>query len=294
MARTVPGLVGAGAGDMFNRELVSSSEAVLASRAFEELCTKAKGDPTLAQLADQLRRRLGSGDDHPKVRATVDKVTEWVAAGRNVLVFCVFTRTQRAVAQAIEDRIKAQRLRGRVAQPPGNNIEPELRDQFRSRDDDPVVLVVRDVCSESIDLDGGRPCLVHHDLPWNPARLRQRWGRVVRAGSGFTAVDRDHIFMPVLDVEVDARLAATLITREAIGNVLLPDGVGLGEREDGAASDGAIPDDILCQLAAPRASLTDNRPRSRTAGRSEQPSGHYVGRSPKDSMCLVEVGVQCP
>jgi hypothetical protein len=54
----------------------------------------------------------------------------------------------------------------------------------------------------------------------------------------------------VLDVEVDSRLADTLIKRQEIGDVLLPDGIGLGEREDGAASDEAIPDDILCKLAA--------------------------------------------
>lgn len=63
-----------------------------------------------------------------------------------------------------------------------------VKARFREPKGAPLVLVVRDNLSESIDLDGGRPCLVHHDLTWNPARMAQRYGRVVRICSGFQPV----------------------------------------------------------------------------------------------------------
>ena len=36
--------------------------------------------------------------------------------------------------------------------------------------DEAIAMVVTDKLSESIDLDGGEPCIVHHDLAWNPIR----------------------------------------------------------------------------------------------------------------------------
>ncbi len=104
---------------------------------------------------------------------------------------------------------------------------------------EPLVLILQDRFSERIDLDGGRPCLVHHDLPWNPARLTQRWGRVVRAGSGLVPVAPDDIYIPVLDVEVDRRLADTIAARARIGAILLPPQLADDDTEDNGASERA-------------------------------------------------------
>jgi len=72
--------------------------------------------------------------------------------------------------------------------------------------------------------------------------------------------------VPVLDVEVDIRLADTLANRAAIGDVLLPDGAGLGEREKGEPIDEAIPNSILRELASLSATGSHSRRVSSGAG----------------------------
>jgi len=47
----------------------------------------------------------------------------------------------------------------------------------------PEVLIVTAVGQEGIDLHRECRHVIHHDLPWNPATLEQRTGRVDRIGS---------------------------------------------------------------------------------------------------------------
>jgi hypothetical protein len=47
--------------------------------------------------------------------------------------------------------------------------------------------------SESIDLDGGKPIVIHHDLAWSPVRWTHRMGRVARASTGFKGPSRKDI-----------------------------------------------------------------------------------------------------
>jgi len=86
---------------------------------------------------------------------------------------------------------------------------------------------------------------VHHDLPWTPARVTQRWGRVVRAGSQFTPVKQQDIYVPVLDVDADRRLFDTVKTRAALGDLLLPREV-LTDTQD--ADEYTLPEKLLDQL----------------------------------------------
>lgn len=127
---------------------------------------------------DQLIERLGTGTTHPKVAATVDWVKTQVAEGRHVVVFTSWLPTRDAIGQAliaagVED----------VSAPTGSkSIPKQIEARFKaSAPGQPVVLVLTDRFSESIDLDGGEPSIVHHDLAWNPVRLTQRWG----GSSGF-------------------------------------------------------------------------------------------------------------
>lgn len=47
----------------------------------------------------------------------------------------------------------------------------------------PHILVCTSIGSEGIDLHLHCADIIHHDLPWNPAKLEQRTGRVDRVGS---------------------------------------------------------------------------------------------------------------
>ncbi len=86
---------------------------------------------------------------------------------------------------------------------------------------------------------------MHHDLPWTPARVTQRWGRVVRAGSQFASVKPQDIYVPVVDVDADRRLFDTVKTRAALGDLLLPREV-LTDKQD--TDEYTLPDELLDQL----------------------------------------------
>ena len=233
VARIVPEIVDAGKGDMFQRRLVSSSEAFWGGTAGRKLEEDANA-LGIAPLVDELKSRLGLLDQHPKIRATADWVTSQIQnSNRHVLVFAHFHDTRDALAKVLTKRLGS----GRVAAPKNvgdlvktGDAGTSLQHLFRQMTSEPFVLIVTDAFSESIDLDGGHPCLVHHDLVWNPVRLEQRWGRVVRMSSGFKAVAQQDVFSPVLDTEVDERLFATARARASIGKLLLP--LGIDDSDD--------------------------------------------------------------
>lgn len=206
------------AGDMFHRRLCSSSEAFWAGKVGKALEGAAVGQPAIRRFVEVLRRDLGAGVGHPKVKASIDWVKERVVAGRHVLVFCTFVDTQEALAAALEaEGIDHHAPDDRRA------LTTEIMHRFRTPPaGKPLVLVARDNLSESIDLDGGDAALLHHDLTWNPARLTQRWGRLVRRSSGFRPVPDEHHAAPILPVEIDRRLADVVAKRTHQADWMVP------------------------------------------------------------------------
>lgn len=233
VAQLVPELLDDGKGDMFQRRLVSCSEAFWSGAAGTLLNERAMENPALLPLLQQLSNRLGTAGQHPKIEATGRWVARRVRSRtepRHVLIFCVFKETQQVLGAELT------RLLGNEAvYCPDDQIHGDWAERFRqqpSKKNLPVVLIARDNLSESIDLDGGRPCVVHHDLPWNPARIQQRYGRVVRISTGFQRVEASDVFIPVLDTEVDRRMFSTLVHRCELIQRLLPSRHGLRAHPD--------------------------------------------------------------
>lgn len=98
----------------------------------------------------------------------------------------------------------AARNRDTVARVAGKT-PPAERDRFFTGFNTPLVpevLIVTSVGQEGIDLHRECRHVIHHDLPWNPATLEQRTGRVDRIGSKaerLAGVDKES---GVLDVVV--------------------------------------------------------------------------------------------
>lgn len=210
---------GKGKDDTTHRMLLSSGRAFRESGGGKRLTDTLEAAGQQA-LAAELFTRLGEVPyDHPKVQATVDAALDQFKEGRHVLVFCIFKGTQRDLADELEYWVG-----------PDHVLRPESASalkghdlaRFRTRGASPLVIVARDNLSESIDLDGGHPALIHHDLSWNPARLDQRWGRIVRAGSGFKKPDFQYV--PLLDLPAERRLYDTMKNRDRMGERLLPIG----------------------------------------------------------------------
>lgn len=223
--------------DSYQRMILSSHRAVLHHKAFKDVRGWADGPEASVSargLVDIVEKRLSASDEraHPKVRATAEWVGARLKAGRHVLVFCVWEQSQSALREAI----------GKAA--PGFRVETPVRvEQARSICDQgfgrtvdasnqPIAMVVRDNLSESIDMDGGHPCVVHHDLVWNPVRWDQRMGRVFRASSGFMPIKDEDIYLPVLDVAADRRLYETMCKRRELSGHVLQMASLVGDREE--------------------------------------------------------------
>ncbi len=213
--------------DAYIRMLDSSLGAWRGSSVCE--AARESGNPALRELLAELEHALGSGGDHPKVSATCALAVERVAGPhrpKHVLIFCVWRNTQKDLQLTIEaelDRIGCADIL--VEAPDDLSGVKSVLQAFRrpaSSHDPPIVLVVRDNLSESIDLDGGTPVVIHHDLAWSPVRWTQRMGRVVRVSSGFTAPPRRDVLIPVLETASDCRLWKTLLARRTLTLKVVP------------------------------------------------------------------------
>ena len=151
---------------------------------------------------------------------------------QHVLIFCEFVNTQAEVAAAVKELIAAEGLGGPA--PPVRVFAPRKRNEARQIHEDwfqhrpgpdnlPVVLVVSDMLSESVDLDGGRPVVIHHDLAWSPVRWTQRMGRVVRARTGFQKLKKADVIVPVMPTRIDERLWDTVVNRHKLMKAAIGD-----------------------------------------------------------------------
>ncbi|MDQ3674988.1 MAG: hypothetical protein M3365_11505, partial [Gemmatimonadota bacterium] len=66
----------------------------------------------------------------------------------------------------------------------------------------PEVLIATGVLAEGIDLHRACRRVIHHDLPWNPAKLEQRTGRVDRIGSLSARLQQEHGDVPESAVDI--------------------------------------------------------------------------------------------
>lgn len=92
----------------------------------------------------------------------------------------------------------------------------------------PDILVCTAIGSEGIDLHLNCDEIIHHDLPWNPARFEQRTGRIDRVGSLaerlYRPEIRDHLLdigVPFLAFDYDEFQFKTLLSRAQKFEVLL-------------------------------------------------------------------------
>ena len=84
----------------------------------------------------------------------------------------------------------------------------------------PMILIANEVMQEGLDLQRSCRRVIHHDLPWNPAQLEQRVGRVDRLGGRIHKLrDKDkeaklEILYPLIRQTIDARIYETVRQRE--------------------------------------------------------------------------------
>lgn len=208
--RMLAGLDRGGGGDRYYQAIVSSWRAVRESSTWQNMANQAESDPNIKNLLGELERHMAR--PHPQVESTTSWIEEKIEERpRNILVFTWSTNTQPELAKHLTERLsnKAEILAPKT-KPTNDQIK-----RFREKpaNDRSLILVARNNLSESIDLDGGNPCLVHHDLDWNPVRMTQRLGRIVRISSGFEKIAQEDVYFPHLDLPGQNRLRDMLAKR---------------------------------------------------------------------------------
>ena len=133
---------------------------------------------TLEDLSARARRLVESGRESKfeKLREVLEDPRH---AGEKWLIFS----EHRDTVEYLIRRLEGLGFSGRIAQIHGGMAWPEREEQvarFR-RPDGARYLVATDAAGEGINLQFCR-LMVSYDVPWNPARLEQRMGRIHRYG----------------------------------------------------------------------------------------------------------------
>lgn len=151
-------------------------------------------------------------------------------------------------------------------------------------DKDLLVLIANDAAGEGVNLQRGH-LMVNYDLPWNPNKIEQRFGRIHRIGQTEVCHLWNLVAHETREGEVYARLLEKLeAAREALGGRvydvlgelfegvalrdLLFDAIQYGEREDVKARlfqtvDSAVDNARLIELLKKRALTNDSMPEAR-------------------------------
>ena len=137
----------------------------------------------LERLAHELRRsgedtkwvELGRILDDPRVHDPARDV------GRRIVIFTEARDTLEYLAERIGSRTGEAES---VAVIHGGIPRDRRRATIAAFNDDPSVrfLIANDAAGEGVNLQRGAHLMVNYDLPWNPNRLEQRFGRIHRIG----------------------------------------------------------------------------------------------------------------
>jgi hypothetical protein len=149
-------------------------------RALAEKARRAPDAKVLALLAwmrEHLCPAIGLGEDTKASRA-------WSA--RRVILFTEYADTKRYLLEILTAAVAhTHRAEHRIRQFHGG-MGDESRDEVQRAfnappDEDPVrILIATDAAREGVNLQAHCADLFHIDIPWNPARLEQRNGRIDR------------------------------------------------------------------------------------------------------------------
>lgn len=188
----------------------------------------------------------------------------------------------------------ADKIRARLGKPDAvevihGGVTREERRKVIERfmqDKDLLVLVANDAAGEGVNLQRGH-LMVNYDLPWNPNKIEQRFGRIHRIGQTEVCHLWNLVAADTREGEVYARLLEKLeAARAALGGRvydvlgelfegtalkdLLFEAIQYGEREEVKARlfkviDGAVDQDHLLALLKRRALTNDTMPEAQVA-----------------------------
>lgn len=212
-------------------------------------------------------RELESILDHPLIH---DPVT---GLRRKILIFTEPKDTLEYLAQKIGSRLGEP---GSVVVIHGGVAREARRAAIAAFNSDPLVgvMIANDAAGEGVNLQRGAHLMVNYDLPWNPNRLEQRFGRIHRIGQTevchlwnlCAANTREgEVYRRLLEKLEEARVALGGKVYDVLGELfegqalrdLLVEAIRYGDRPEKKAElfrkvDGAVDVDAIEKLVAER------------------------------------------
>jgi superfamily II DNA/RNA helicase len=231
-------------------------------------------DARLRELVNWIRKHQCPGLPPLEQSDRTGAPAPWLP--RRVIIFTEYTDTKRYLERQLREAIAGtDREDQRIAVFHGGMGEEAREDVKRAFNEDPEhhplrILIATDAAREGLNLQQHCADLFHFDLPWNPARLEQRNGRIDRKGQRAPEV-RCYYF--VLEQRPEDRVLDTLVRktetiRAQLGSLapvlqrdveaLLADGItredaeGLQARIEAADIDAERKATVLEQLEATR------------------------------------------
>lgn len=202
---------------------------------FSAMLAKPGGDRELldavrqhATAVTELHRTLGRGKSSDEWRAAYLRHLRAAYPDRKIIAFTQFASTARSLFKRIkaDSRVAVITASGcEIASGPvsrkyvierfapiGSGVAaPLLREEI-------LMVISTDLCSEGLNLqDAG--VVVHLDIPWTPARLEQRVGRIARHGSAHSEVMIHTLNIPVIADDL-LRMAERLRGKSAIAHAM--------------------------------------------------------------------------
>lgn len=169
-------------------------------------------------------------------------------ARRKIIIFTEPKDTLEYLAEKVRTRLGAPEA---VVVIHGGVAREQRRAAIAAFNDDPAVrvLIANDAAGEGVNLQRGAHLMVNYDLPWNPNRLEQRFGRIHRIGQtevchlwNLVAADtrEGEVYRRLLDKIEEARAALGGRVYDVLGELfegrslkdLLVEAVRYGERPE--------------------------------------------------------------
>jgi len=242
---------------------------------------------TLKGLESMALSVLGSGQDTKwkQLNRILDEDL-MIDADGNRRKLIIFTEPKDTLHYLV-DKVRARLGKPEAVEVIHGGVTREERRKVVERfmqDRDMLVLIANDAAGEGVNLQRGH-LMVNYDLPWNPNKIEQRFGRIHRIGQTEVCHLWNLVAADTREGEVYGRLLEKLeAAREALGGRvydvlgelfegtalkdLLFQAIQYGEQEDVKARlfqvvDGAVDQDHLLKLLERRALTNDTMPQAR-------------------------------
>lgn len=153
---------------------------------------KGSRDLNVDEQASAVRLRLLEVATHARYKpdAKISALIAWIYAelrpsgtwnARKLLIFTEYADTKRYILNHLrnaflDDEQRILQFHGQMS----DEDREEVQNAFNAVQHPVRIMVATDAAREGVNLQGACADLVHYDLPWNPAKLEQRNGRIDR------------------------------------------------------------------------------------------------------------------